>query len=132
MKKTCLILLVLLLSLSLCACGQPQAAPAPESAPPQAEPEEAVPQDSSAVDGIPGDETPVLGGSETSAQDLFALAESFVDRPVSELIDAIGEPLDRAYVSSCLGDGEDGELYYDGFTVFTYREGDSEIVMGVE
>lgn len=126
MKKTCLILLVLLLSLSLCACGHPQAAPAPESAPPQAEP-----QDSS-VDGIPGDETPVLDGSETSAQDLFALAESFVDRPVSELIDAIGEPLDRAYVSSCLGDGEDGELYYHDFTVFTYREGDSEIVMGVE
>lgn len=132
MKKTCLILLVLLLSLSLCACGQPQAAPAPESAPPQAEPEEAVPQDSSAVDGIPGDETPVLDGSPVSAQDLFALAESFVDRPVSELIDAIGEPLDRAYVSSCLGDGEDGELYYHDFTVFTYREGDSEIVMGVE
>ena len=126
MKKTCLILLVLLLSLSLCACGQPQAAPAPESAPPQAEPEEAP------AEGIPGDETPVLGGSDTPAQDLFALAESFVDRPVSELIDAIGEPLDRAYVSSCLGDGEDGELYYDGFTVFTYREGDSEIVMGVE
>lgn len=131
MKKTCLILLVLLLSLSLCACGQPESSPAPESAPPQAEPEEAVPQDSS-VDGIPGDETPVLDGSETSAQDLFALAESFVDRPVSELIDAIGEPLDRAYVSSCLGDGEDGELYYHDFTVFTYREGDSEIVMGVE
>ena len=31
-----------------------------------------------------------------------------------------------------MGDGEDGCLYYDGFTVYTYREGESEVVYDVE
>ena len=34
---------------------------------------------------------------------------------------------------SCLGEGEDGNLYYDGFTVYTYRDVDgSETVSYVE
>ena len=37
---------------------------------------------------------------------------------------AIGEPDNSSYASSCLGPGEDGELYYDGFTVYTYRDPD--------
>jgi hypothetical protein len=31
-----------------------------------------------------------------------------------------------------MGDGEDGELHYDGFTVYTYKEGSSEKVVDVE
>jgi len=31
-----------------------------------------------------------------------------------------------------MGDGEDGNLYYDGFIVYTYREGDLETVYYVE
>ena len=41
------------------------------------------------------------------------------------------EPSGSSYAPSCLGPGEDGELYYDGFTVATYREGDKEIVWDV-
>ena len=44
--------------------------------------------------------------------------------PLSSLTDAIGEPKNESYASSCLGDGEDGELSYDGFTVYTYRAPD--------
>ena len=40
------------------------------------------------------------------------------------LTDAIGKPNNESYASSCLGDGEDGELSYDGFTVYTYRAPD--------
>lgn len=38
------------------------------------------------------------------------------------LVEAIGDPVRTTYVSSCLGDGEDGQLEYEGFTVYTYRD----------
>ena len=54
----------------------------------------------------------------------YETAKSMIDGDVQPLIDAIGAPNDSMYASSCLGDGEDGELYYDGFTVYTYRDVD--------
>ena len=35
---------------------------------------------------------------------------------------ACGESNSSDYAPSCLGEGEDGNLYYDGFTVYTYRD----------
>lgn len=60
------------------------------------------------------------------------LAESCVDKSVEELYELIGEPESSDYAKSCLGPGEDGNLYYDGFIVYTYREGDVETVHYVE
>ena len=54
-------------------------------------------------------------------------ARALINHPVEELYEAIGQPNDRKYASSCLGEGEDGELYYDGFTVYTYRETEETI-----
>ena len=51
-------------------------------------------------------------------------AQGLIGSPLSSLTDAIGEPKNESYASSCLGDGEDGELSYDGFTVYTYRAPD--------
>ena len=51
-------------------------------------------------------------------------AQSMRGEPLDALISAIGEPERSSYASSCIGDGEDGELYYDGFTVYTYRDTD--------
>ena len=48
------------------------------------------------------------------------------------LIQAIGAPVSTDYAPSCLGDGEDGNLYYDGFTVYTYRDATGEVVSYVE
>ena len=48
-------------------------------------------------------------------------AQGLIGSPLSSLTEAIGEPQSESYASSCLGDGEDGELSYDGFTVYTYR-----------
>ena len=45
---------------------------------------------------------------------------------------AIGEPVSSDYAPSCLGEGEDGNLYYDGFTVYTYRDDTGETVSYVE
>ena len=43
---------------------------------------------------------------------------------MEKLYDAIGRPDGSSYASSCIGDGEDGELSYDGFHVYTYRAPD--------
>ena len=55
-----------------------------------------------------------------------------VGRPVSELYAAIGRPLSSDYAPSCLDlDGEDGELTYNGFVVYTTRGADYETVYAV-
>lgn len=54
----------------------------------------------------------------------FETAQQMIGESLSALTDAIGEPSSESYASSCLGDGEDGELSYDGFTVYTYRAPD--------
>ena len=61
-------------------------------------------------------------------------ALAFVDQPLSDLIEAIGEPLEEYYEYSCSGPGDDGLLTYDGFIVFTYREpdGSAEVVVDAE
>lgn len=66
----------------------------------------------------------LLTGCAGRKTDPYETAVSMIDGDVQSLIDAIGEPNDSQYASSCLGDGEDGELYYDGFTVYTYRDVD--------
>ena len=50
---------------------------------------------------------------------------------VDALYAAIGKPLSSNYASSCNGPGEDGELSYNGFVVYTYRENGVETVVAV-
>ena len=57
-------------------------------------------------------------------KDALTTAQEMIGEDISSLTAAIGEPDDSSYASSCLGPGEDGELYYDGFTVYTYRDPD--------
>ena len=115
MKKRFLSLaLALLLALSLCACGSPsEPAPAPEAS----------------ASPVPAEPTPTPGADTPEARRELAL--SFVNKDAAALIEALGEPLERTYVPSCLGSGQDGELRYEGFTVYTYREGDRETVKDV-
>ena len=67
-----------------------------------------------------------------TAQEKLEAAKTFLDAPVEDLIAKIGEPDSRDYAPSCFGDGEDGNLYYEGFTVYTYRENGEEVVRDVE
>lgn len=64
----------------------------------------------------------MLAACGADAADPMEKATSMIDASVEDVIAAIGEPNDRAYATSCIGEGEDGELYYDGFTVYTYRD----------
>lgn len=59
-------------------------------------------------------------------------AMEYVDMDVQDLVAAIGEPLEWTYAPSCLGDGEDGNLVYDGFLVFTYKDETGEVVTLVD
>ena len=125
MKKALTVLLAALLALSLAACGdagtEPTAAPTEEPAATE-----------------PAATEPAAGPEETEPaaepeDSLLETAKTFEGADVNELIAAIGEPESSDYAPSCLGEGEDGNLYYDGFTVYTYRDTDgSETVSYVE
>ena len=146
MKKTIAIILALMMLLSLAACGDaedaaidalggqdgpevsataeivntPAPTPVPEETP---APVETTPEPTPEPTPTPQTEP---------ENDLKATAESFIGAALDELIAAIGEPESSDYAPSCLGDGEDGNLYYDGFVVYTYRENGTETVEYVE
>ena len=129
MKKLTCLLLALTLLLGLAACGEEPAEvteePAAGSAEPAVEPSVA-PEESEA----PAEESEAPAEEEPSP---LEAAKAFEGAPLEDLIAAVGEPLSSDYAPSCLGEGEDGNLYYDGFTVYTYRDVDgSETVNYVE
>ncbi len=63
----------------------------------------------------------------------MSVAEGMIGESTSALYAAIGSPNSSAYTTSCLvADGEDGLLYYDGFTVYCLKYADgSEVVISV-
>lgn len=142
MKKTIALPLAgaLTLTILLSACAGP-AGSSPEPTPtptpaasPSASVEPSAPEQSGpSQETEPAAQTPSEEPAQTSAAEnpLKDEAVNCIGQSVSDLIDAIGEPQARDYAPSCLGDGEDGELAYDGFTVYTYREGNTETVTDV-
>lgn len=127
MKKLALILSLLLL---LTACGS-TVEPVVTTEAPVAE---ATVIETAAQTEAPAEaptETPTEAEPTESALDL---ALSFVDKPLEELMAVLGEPGDAYYEESCIGEGEDGILTYDGFTVYTFRpaDGSAETVVDAE
>ncbi len=129
MKKIVAMILLALLSLSLAACGGAAPAPAKEEAPQQATQAEtpaepaAEPEAPAAEPEAPAEESPEE--EPLSKEEIIARVIEMKGRPVEDLIDWLGEPERREYSSSCLIDGgQDGQLYYDGFTVYTLVQPD--------
>lgn len=118
MKKLMIVILACALFVSLCACGKAQ----------QETPGATTAATTATV------ATKATNSTQATQQpkDLKALAQSCIDKPVADLYALIGQPNSSDYAPSCMGDGEDGNLYYDGFIVYTYREGDTESVYFVE
>ena len=149
MKKLTALISALALLLFLCACSGPGGAGT------ESEGVSPGPAASQAVSGAPvretePDEEPsaVLSGTPESSEapstvsdeptqspssdDPKEIAISLIGRPVSELYDAIGEPLSSDYAPGCVEPGsEDGELIYSGFTVYTVRTSTREYVYDV-
>lgn len=98
----------------------PTATPEPSSEPaPVTEtiPESAVP----AAQHPAAEPTTEIKPVAEPASDPKSTALGFVGSDVSALYAAVGYPISSSYAPSCLGDGEDGELVYDGFTVYTFK-----------
>ena len=147
MKKNLILAgLCLLCALLLIGCGSTSPDPTPAPAETAAPAESAAPVETEAPAETPAPEPraePVatlpdaglIRDTETApspSEELFELAKGYVDKPLAELQAEIGEPVSSSYVSSCLiPGGEDGELHYDGFTVYTVKSGDSETVQDV-
>ena len=125
MKK--LIVAMLCLTALLAGCGaDPQ--PTETTTQPTTQTEATTEAPTETTTEAPTEET-------TEGPSLKAQAESCIGKTVEELIALIGEPQSSDYAPSCLnpGVGEDGNLYYDGFTVYTYRDVDgTEVVNYVE
>lgn len=125
--KTVTVLLFAAMLLSLCACGSgpagsPSPAPEASSAPaltpvPTAEPS-AAPEP---VEAPEPSAEPEPEAEPEADSDQKNTALGLVGSDVSALYDAVGYPISSSYAPSCLGDGEDGELVYDGFTVYTFK-----------
>lgn len=60
------------------------------------------------------------------------LAKNCIGGDLPTLYKYIGEPERTYYGTSCLGDGLDGELHYDGFVVYTYKTELTETVRNVQ
>lgn len=135
MKKLALIL-ACLLALTLCACGSGQSgnettAPATTQAPETNAPETTSPATDAMETTAPATDA-IETTAPISGEDAKEQALSCIDKPVEDLYALIGEPESADYAPSCMGPGEDGNLYYDGFTVYTYKEGEVETVRFVE
>ena len=134
MYKKLIALFLLLISLSLAACGTQQLVEVQQT--PQETVRPTVNPDMQSV--LPGsdlkpDEDDAAPTPEPVYVDeaKFEEAKKYIGQDVSKLYAAIGEPEDSSYAPSCMGPGQDGELYYEGFTVATYKDGDNEIVRDV-
>ena len=131
MKKIIVALMLVMSLMVLCAgCGSSEA-PASETAAvsaTMAPVEEAAPEEAAQPEeeAVQTEEEPVSG------EDAKELAMGMTGSPVEELFAAVGEPNSTEYTTSCLiPTGEDGLLYYDGFTVSTIKYPDgTELVMG--
>ena len=135
MKKFVVILLAAMMLLSLAACGAKEEEPIEPvkiNVQPKVEGTAAEPTSPVTVEEtmMPTEDPAVL--AQQRIQEQKALAESCIDKDVSKLYELIGKPESSEYAPSCLVDGEDGALYYEGFVVYTTREGDVENVYYVE
>ncbi|HIQ87217.1 MAG TPA: hypothetical protein IAD33_07000 [Candidatus Scatomorpha gallistercoris] len=124
MKNILSLALAMILALGLAACGEsgtePSAAPSDPAAVDTTTPDPAA-ESTEAQDPAAGSAETAEPAEETGGS-LLEIAKGYEGANVDELIAAIGAPNSSDYAPSCLGEGEDGNLYYDGFTVYTYRD----------
>ena len=113
MKKLMIAILACALFVSLCACGKAQ---------------QETPTATTAATAPTAAKDP----TDATQPSPMELAKEYTGRSITELYEVIGYPESSDYAPSCMGDGEDGNLYYDGFIVYTYREGETETIHFVE
>ena len=135
MKKSLILVFTLLFALVLLtACGNEKREPTIVVETPAPVAETAEPEPSAEVhtaDDVP-EETPQL--EETGIDDeKYQIALGLIDEVAEELYKAIGYPESQDYGPSCLGEpgSEDGQLDYEGFSVFTLVQDGVETIVDV-
>lgn len=101
--------------------------PSASTSKPAASASESKPAQSKPAASAPAETKPVEPAKPTASQ-----ASGYVGSSASALESALGAPTSKSYSPSCMGEGEDGIWTYDGFTVYTYKEGGSETVEAVQ
>ena len=141
MKKKLSVLLTVILILTLSACGKNEPTvvvetPAPEvkiTPVPSAEQEPVKVEEPEVMPEPAAEPEQEPEPDDGFDKEMFLTARSFEGEDINDLYDAIGMPESvEEYTSSCMGDGEDGQLHYPGFDVYTYRENGMETVYLVE
>ena len=132
MKKILAIVFGVCLLALLCACGEKEEPAAPAPAASEAQLQEEEKPEAPAADEAKSEAPTEEAAEEAAEPTLLETALTFVDKDASELVAAIGEPLDKVYEESCSGPGDDGVWTYDGLTVFTYTENGVETIVDAE
>lgn len=101
--------------------------PSASTSKPAASAQESKPAQSKPAASAPAETKPAEPAKPTASQ-----ASGYVGSSASALESALGAPTSKSYSPSCMGEGEDGIWTYDGFTVYTYKEGGSETVEAVQ
>lgn len=123
MKKILVILLIM--ALVLCGCGKEKEAPAEA-------PAANAPAQVNSIDDLLEDADPVEKVQEEDYASLTnALLEEFENRPFSEFVEKYGEPLKSEITDSCLGNGGEGNYYYEHYTVYTIINDGKEYIADV-
>ena len=123
MKKILTMALCELLIVSLIGCGGAKTeSPAPTQAPAATE----VPAATAAP--APSEAPAQTAAAPAPESDTAALVEKILameGQPIDDLYALVGQPNSSDYTSSCLvTGGQDGQLEYDGFTVYTLVQPD--------
>ena len=103
------------------------AKPSASTSKPAASAPASKPAQSNPAASAPAETKPAEPAKPTASQ-----ASGYVGSSASALESALGAPTSKSYSPSCMGEGEDGIWTYDGFTVYTYKEGGSETVEAVQ
>lgn len=124
---------------------KPTASPKPTAAPTPEPTEAPTPTPEPVVDDEPDYEDPNEGGEtfvQPSGDDdepsdnndggsTASVPYDLIGSSVDALYGAYGYPNSSEYGPSCIGPGQDGVLYYSGFTVYTYSENGVETIQDV-
>ena len=130
MKKLISLILCALLALSLLGCSGGNTASAETTAAPAATAVPATEAPAATAAPVEATEAPVEAtgsdGEDAALLETVRQILDLIDQPVEDLYDLIGQPVrEGEYTSSCLvTGGQDGQLEYDGFTVYTIVQPD--------
>ncbi len=135
MKKTLIMLLAFVLTvLLLTACGSEKHEPTVviETPAPVTETDKPAPTEEVQTTPEVPDETAQPEGTGLD-NEKYQAALGLIGETVEELYEAIGSPENQDYGPSCVGDpgDEDGQLDYEGFSVFTLVHNGVETIVDV-